>query len=258
MGISGGKKTTTTSKETVGPSAYAQPYIDAAGRTLGPAYEQSRSVMERYLPQVDSAAGYFGDVMGGKYLSGNPHLQGVIDSSNADITDSVNQAFMPRFGSGYHAKTLTRALGENEGRLRYGDYASERGYQDQAARAIPGVAATATALPMIPAQGYADATSGLLGRYMTSNGTQTQKQSGGLLSTILGSGLALASDIRLKTDIRKVGQTDGGLPVYTFRYGGEGPVHMGVMAQDVAMFQPEALGPEMEGGFKTVYYGEVR
>jgi hypothetical protein len=184
MGLSK-KKTKTTTKETVGPNPAYAGFINDAASTFRPAYDQSREVLGRYLPQVDRAASYFGDVMGGQYLDGNPHLQGVIDSSNRDIADSVNSQFMDRFGSGYHTKTLTNGLAENENRLRYQDYASERGYQDAAARAIPGVAATATALPLIPAQGYADATSGLLGRYMTSNGTSTTRQSGGLLGSIL-------------------------------------------------------------------------
>ena len=69
---------------------------------------------------------------------------------------------------------------------------------------------------------------------------------------------ASGSDIRLKEDIRRVGQTDGGLPIYTFRYKGEPKVHMGVMAQDVAKSQPEALGPLIDGEYMSVYYGEVR
>lgn len=254
-----------TTTETVGPNAAYQPYIDRTAATFQPAYEQSRGVMERYLPQVDRAAGYFGDVMGGKYLKeGNPYLEGVIGSTNRDISDSVNSQFMDRFGSGYHTKTLANAIAENENRLRYGDYATERGYQDNAARAIPGVAATATALPLIPAQGYADMTSGLLGRYLTSNGTSnstsTTRQSGGLLGSILQTAALIganSSDVRLKTDIREIGATHKGLPLYSYRYGGEGQFHIGPMAHEVAEAQPHALGPDIHG-FQTVYYGELR
>ena len=66
---------------------------------------------------------------------------------------------------------------------------------------------------------------------------------------------ALSSDIRLKKDIHKVGMSDSGFPLYTFRYKGEGPMsmHLGVMAQDVEKTRPEAVhkGP---GGFKMVDY----
>src|SRR5690606_24601367 len=47
---------------------------------------------------------------------------------------------------------------------------------------------------------------------------------------------ALFSDERLKRDIRRVGTTDGGTPIYAYRYVWGGPVQIGVMAQDV----PEA------------------
>lgn len=260
MGLSS-KTVKTQNTETVGPSAYSQPYIDAAAATLRPAYDQSMSVMNKFLPQLDNVASYYGDVMGGKFLNGNPFLDSVVNASNADITDSVNATFMPRFGSGYHAKALAKQLGDNEARLRYGDYATERGYMNNAAAQMPGVAATATALPMVPSQAYADSVNSLLGKYMTSNSSGTQKQSGGLLGSILGSALSLGaaaiSDARAKEGISRVGQTDGGLPVYTFRYKGDPQIHMGVMAQDVAQLQPDALGPEV-GGYMSVNYEEVR
>ena len=77
---------------------------------------------------------------------------------------------------------------------------------------------------------------------------------GGLFG--LGSALIGAlpfSDRRLKTDIRRVGMTDGGVPVYTYRYKGDSTVHMGVMAQDV----PEARVKDPSGFFR-VDYSRVR
>ena len=82
---------------------------------------------------------------------------------------------------------------------------------------------------------------------------------GGLFGSVMGAaGQAggfgtLFSDRRLKTDIRRVGQTDEGIPIYTYRYVTGGPVHMGVMAQDV----PHAAIMH-ESGFLKVDYAEVR
>lgn len=83
---------------------------------------------------------------------------------------------------------------------------------------------------------------------------QANKQSllGGLFG--LGSNLIM-SDERLKTDIRRVGQTDAGLPVYTYRYKGEPAYHMGVMAQEAEQMFPQAV--HEVGGFKAVDYREV-
>jgi hypothetical protein len=68
--------------------------------------------------------------------------------------------------------------------------------------------------------------------------------------------LAMLSDRRLKTDIKKVGMTDVGLPVYTYKYKGNDVTHMGVMAQEVEEVFPEAV--EEINGFKAVYYNLIK
>lgn len=83
---------------------------------------------------------------------------------------------------------------------------------------------------------------------------------GGLfqLGGTLGSA-AILSDRRLKTDIRRIGTTDGGLPVYLFKYrhDPEQITRMGVMAQDVAEVAPEAVH-EIGGGYLAVDYGALQ
>ena len=82
---------------------------------------------------------------------------------------------------------------------------------------------------------------------------------GGLLAAFPAAYAALmaaplaASDRRLKTDIRRVGKTDGGLPLYAYRYKAGGPHQLGVMAQDVAKVRPDAVG-DIGGGFLGVDY----
>ena len=73
------------------------------------------------------------------------------------------------------------------------------------------------------------------------------------MSNILGAGTSLAgiaalgstafSDRNLKTDIRKIGESDSGFPLYMFRYIGEAPgtTHIGLMAQDVQKERPESV-----------------
>lgn len=81
----------------------------------------------------------------------------------------------------------------------------------------------------------------------------SQSMMGGLFG--IGSSIAGAlpwSDRRLKTDIARVGTTDGGTPIYTYRYKWGGPVQMGVMAQDV----PDAA-VMTDSGFLAVDYGAV-
>mgnify|MGYP001553907273 CR=1 FL=1 len=91
--------------------------------------------------------------------------------------------------------------------------------------------------------------------------TQLQNNSammGGLfgLGGSLGSmGIYKFSDERLKEDIKEVGETDGGLPVYTYRYKGDETPQMGVMAQDVEKVIPDAV--RKFGKFKAVDYSQV-
>lgn len=86
---------------------------------------------------------------------------------------------------------------------------------------------------------------------------------GGLggLAQGLGSAAAAAipfmmSDKRLKTDIEKVGKTNAGLPIYTYKYKGDDKTQMGVMAQDVEKKTPKAV--KEIGGFKAVNYALVK
>jgi len=69
-------------------------------------------------------------------------------------------------------------------------------------------------------------------------------------------GIAMASDIRIKENIRKVGSTDGGLPVYTYNYIGSDITQMGVMAQDVEKVNPDAVTES--NGIKAVYYSLIK
>lgn len=72
---------------------------------------------------------------------------------------------------------------------------------------------------------------------------QQQAQTGSILGGLfgLGSSMIMASDIRVKTDIQRVGTLDNGLPVFTFRYIWGGPVQIGLMAQDVQKVHPHAV-----------------
>lgn len=81
---------------------------------------------------------------------------------------------------------------------------------------------------------------------------------GNALQSGIGTGMgiyALLSDRRAKTDIRRVGSTDGGLSVYTYRYHGSPTVHMGVMADEAEKANPDTV-IEHEG-IKYVNYAEI-
>jgi len=65
---------------------------------------------------------------------------------------------------------------------------------------------------------------------------------------------AQLSDIRLKSDIDRVGTAANGLPLYHYRYTGLPTVYEGVMAQDVLSYKPEAI-VALPFGYMAVDYG---
>lgn len=80
----------------------------------------------------------------------------------------------------------------------------------------------------------------------------------GIMSSAAGAGLGMyaKSDIRAKENIKRVGETDGGLPVYTYNYKGNPTPLMGVMAQHVAEKKPEAVAV-LPDGYLAVDYSQV-
>lgn len=181
------KKVKTTESQTLAPNAVYAPQINDAAAQLRPAYDQSQSILAKYQPGFDKARGYTEGVLSGDYLNGNPYLQKVLDRTNSDIRDSVGGAFSSagRYGSGYHAGTVADRIADNENRLRYQDYATERGYQNAAPGQFGQLATIQAGLPQALSGNYADSIAALLGKYIQGNSQGTSKSSGGFLGDLL-------------------------------------------------------------------------
>jgi hypothetical protein len=282
-----GKK---SSKSTNKPWTEAQPYILGGANAVNDAYHGNASqiqdatnsvtgllpsIIEKYQqgnPNINAATAYNTDVLSGKYLNSNPYLDQVINQTGNDTRNQSEAALGLKglTGGSNYADIVSRNVGNNASNLRFANFNAERDRQGQAAGQAPSLAAAdylginpalgvlnASTTPLQAAGSYAGSLGGLLGGYGTKTATPSTASS---ISDGIGTALQLASlfsDARLKTDVRRVGQTDAGAPIYTYRYMGEGPFHMGVMAQEIANDQPDALGPEI-GGFMTVNYAEVR
>ena len=186
-----------------------------------------------------------------------------------------------RAGSGLHGRAVGEGLGSALGGLYNQMYQSERDRMTQAMGQAPGLAqADYTDMQMMGNVGaqreaiaqkpiseaiarfdydqsaqqnalenYMRMVSGNFGQQTTGT-TQQFLPKQDSASQYIGSALQAAaivapffmmSDERVKTDIKRVGETDDGLPVYTYRYVWGGPPQMGVMAQDVAEDNPGAV-----------------
>jgi hypothetical protein len=291
MGLSGGSKTTTSTTKPVyegqilgGVNAYTDAYNNNRANV---ADIQSRlsgllsTAVGNYNnnPSMNAAKGYAIDTISRPYTS-SEYLDPMLAISNRNVANQTTASLGTRglTGGSQMAKILAGRLAENDTALRYQDYNNWQDRRAQAASLTPALASADNAnlsgvlglsdaaanLTTDNAARYAGTIGSILGQYI--NGKQVEKTSSGfgaILGSLLSSAAqgagaaAAASDVRLKENIRRVGQTDGGLPVYTYNYIGDPTPMMGVMAQEVARLQPEALGPVIEG-FGTVKYGEVR
>jgi hypothetical protein len=111
---------------------------------------------------------------------------------------------------------------------RYQQFLQERGYPFQVAQFLANIA---------------------MGTGALSGSTTTTEQPAGLFS-----------DERLKHDAERVGYTDDGLPIYTYKYNGDNKTQMGVMAQDVEKKHPDAVGEARASDgrmYKTVDYEKL-
>lgn len=228
---------------------------------------------------LSSAQGYAQDTIGGKYLNSNPYVNEMAGNARSAAADDVQSYFgkLGRTGSGANMESFARGVNEADLNFRGNIYNQERGMQQQAAGMAPSLnaadydgvqaylqaAGVGAELPYLASQKYAQGVGGLLGSY--TNKTE-QKPIGPQLIKAVGSiASAYASDIRLKTNIERVGETTDGLGVYDFDYLPiEGQIaafmpegrHRGVMAHEVAELRPDALGPMIDG-YMTVDYSKL-
>ncbi len=99
-----------------------------------------------------------------------------------------------------------------------------------------------------------------LGGQSSGTSTGTQQMSGAQQFATIAGGIGsmmpkvpiTISDRRAKEDIEQVGTLFDGTPVYRYRYIGQPAFQIGLMAQDVEKYAPEAVG--MIGQFKAVDY----
>lgn len=93
----------------------------------------------------------------------------------------------------------------------------------------------------------------------TTTGTTKTDSGGKGIGNIIGAGLSAAaslSDRRAKRDIRRVGYTDDGQPLYKYRLAGSPRFQIGLMADEVEKRHPEAVEPGPHG-MKMVNYDEA-
>lgn len=205
------------------------------------------------MPGINSS--FAGSGMTGSGL----HAQNLAKGLSAGIADVENQAWqqgqnralqaagmLPQMaGMEFNAADALRAAGADR---------QQQQQQEISADVLRDQQAQTSELSAI--QDYLSLVSGLGGQFGSQSSTQSQNA--GLMG-MLGFGLQAApllfSDRRLKEDIKRVGETDEGLGIFTYKYKGHPTTHMGVMAQDVQKVKPDAV--KKVGGYLAVDYGAI-
>jgi hypothetical protein len=95
------------------------------------------------------------------------------------------------------------------------------------------------------------------GQKSTSTSTGGKPSTLGSIGSAVGGIASIFSDRRLKHSIRRVDEFADGLGIYVFSYIGSRQRVRGVMADEVALLRPWALGPKV-AGYATVNYGALQ
>ncbi len=143
----------------------------------------------------------------------------------AGLGTGAQQAALQGAQAQIGAGTLEQQTQQADLTARYQQFLQERGYPFQVAQFLANIA---------------------MGTGALSGSTTTTQQPSGFFS-----------DRRLKHDVERIGQTDDGLPIYSYKYNGDDKTQIGLMAQDVERVKPEAVGlaPAADGNlYKTVDY----
>ena len=212
----------------------------------------ANDTMRRIMPGINSS--FAGSGMTGSTLHQDNLSRGMSEGLASAHAGYQDQMIQQQLGAtGALGGVLGQIMGNNQAALSAQDriQAQEQNELDsQYQNSLLGQNADFDAL-----SNYLSVISGIAGLGGQTSGTQSQSAGGmGVLGGIAGIA-SMFSDRRLKEGVKRIGQTDDGLPIYTYRYRGSDQVHMGVMAQDVAKVRPDAVSERL--GYLAVDYGAI-
>lgn len=251
-----------------------QPNIQALSGQANANLANLQGMGQRYGATAGKGNAFTSDVIGGKFMSGNPYIRNIMGQMGEQILGDVGSAFSSagRYGSGAYTGVLADSLGDAYSQLLYGNYndemnrrmaATQMANEAQAANAQQQLAQMALAAE-IPYIGANNMASGLGALFSGGTEQSSSKSTGphpiwGAIGAGMAAAGAAASDRRLKVDIVKVGSFDDGLGVYDFSYRDDpdGTRYRGVMADEVKELRPHAYIPNFDGEYDGVDYGRL-
>lgn len=234
--------------------------------TFNPGETAQDAIMRRTQPMLDRSRASAETRLANQGIQqGSEAWRNAQDDIGRQENDAYSQAALQGISTGQQARQQgiqeqqyfnTRDLNALNA-LRTGSQVTNPtfgGYAQQATTAGPDMlgAAGAQYSADIAANNANNASSGALMGGLFSLGSAA-------LGAPTGSGgaklIGMLSDRRLKVNIKKVGKLDNGLNVYAYEYVWGGPTQIGVMAQEVELINPAAVGEI--AGYKVVNYAAI-
>lgn len=284
----GGGKTTTTNNIPAELAPLARAYTDKAMQVGNMGFTPYTGNRFAGLSQgQNDAGGFYRQQMG---AGTNPYLDAMVGKAQGNLVDQYNNVIRPQqdalaarsgsFGNsgvdalvGQQQKQLLGGLSDISTQMYGGQYNADQNRRFDAAQGLMGYGGLQQMAAQNPldfqyqqfqeAQNQPYKNLAAMGAPFGANmgGSQTTSQNPGMWGNaqgVLGTALlasTLFSDKRLKEDIKKIGKTDEGLGIYSYRYKGSPSTQIGVMAQEVQKKKPEAV--HNIGGLLAVDYSKV-
>jgi GH24 family phage-related lysozyme (muramidase) len=187
------------------------------GQQMGAA-QQMAGLGQQQFGQGLGAAGQLGALGQQQYGMGAGTAQ-QLAALGSGAQQSALQGAQAQLGAG----TLEQQTQQADLTARYQQFLQERGYDFQVAQFLANIA---------------------MGTGALSGSTTTTTQP-----------MPFFSDRRVKDDVKEIGKTHDGLPIYSYKYKGDDQTQIGLMAQDVEKKHPEAVYDM--GGVKGVDYKQA-
>lgn len=176
-------------------------------------------------------------------ITGGTAYNNAMDQFNRSRSGAFNDANLANFNSALSSQLALRNQGINE----IIGLASGSQVQTPSFAGTPQTGVGGTDVAGIQQNAY---------NQQMSNYNAQQQQMGGLFGTIgniAGAAMPfILSDERAKENIREIGETNDGQPIFEYNYKGSNQTQIGLMAQEVAKTKPESLVPF--GGLMGVDY----
>lgn len=226
---------------------YLQPFIDRGNRAGG-MYDNALGVNGRGAQQQFMST----------YADADPFRQQNMDAANQSIRRTYNARGMDTSGN---ALLAAARASQERGSQDYNSYLNRlQGAQGQGAQFAQqgaGMAGNFGNALMGMRYGYGNQQAG---NEISYSNAQAANRNTGINNLLNAAGTAAkafaASDIRVKTNIERVGTLPSGLALYAFDYVWGGPRQVGVMAQEAALMVPNAV-IETDSGMLMVDYARI-